>query len=378
MRRMIGNKVLLAILCIAIGMVPLLTLVNTVGSGKAMLDKGLGLDGKKLISIKFYGPNVTYSDLKSLEEGMPEIKTIIPIAKIVTSLNSYKSSSAVELKAVGSDYWKLSGLDLTKGSFFGKIQTDAAQNVIVIDDMTADKLFGTTDVLGRIIKITLNGSDVEAVIVGVCKKIDLSNAEFGSKQGMAFVPITFLDSSSDSYSIDEVLLLTSLHVEEAKSRIIHYFEGIGADESQLDISYVNQTSMISSFLDKYQKTFWIFGLLWFLAVAAALTSIIFADIERQKKYYGLLRFYGNTEKQIKRTVLSHSITMGLTASIFSILFGLMSSFIICMILNIPIYISVHTLTLGILLPVAVCLVAAYYPAMRASRIDMHKVIWQFD
>lgn len=378
MRRILTNKILLGVLCIAIGMVPLLTMVNMIGSGKAMLSKEFNHNGNKLISVKLNSSNISYKDLETLEQEMPEIQNMIPITSVMISISSYKSSSTVELKSVGSDYWKLSGLDIIKGSFFSDRQVKEVQNVVVIDDMTADKLFGTTDVLGRSIKVDINGAEVETVIVGVCKRINLSMDRLDGKEGMAFIPITLLDDNSDNYSIDETMLTTNLHIEEAKARLEHYFESIGVDGSQLDISFVNQLYIISSFLDRYGMTFLAAALLWFVAVIVGLINIMLVDIEKQKKYYGLLRFYGNTDIQIRRIIYANSFVIGIASTIASIILGLIASFVICIVVNIPIFISIHTLTLGVLLPGIICLAAAIYPGIKATKIEMNKVIWQID
>lgn len=378
MRRIFTNKILLGVLCIAIGMVPLLTLINTVGSGKAMLAKEFNSDGNKLISIKFEGAEVDYSDLRTLRQEMPEIKDMIPIAKTMAPVSSYKSNGTVELKAVSNDYWRFSGLNITKGKFISKGQIDNSQNVAVIDDLTADKLFGTTDVLGRSIKLSFNGTEMETVIVGVCKRMDISKEKLDEEQGIAFIPITLLDNNSSSYRIDEALFSVNLHIEEAKARISHYFAINGIDESQFEVSFVNQVNIINSFLDRNFYTFLAAGLLWFFAAVLGLINIMLVDIEKSKRYYGLLKFYGNTDKQIRKIIFANALIIGLASSIFSIVIGLAVSFAICSVLNIPLFVSIHTLTIGILIPGIVCLAAAVYPAIRAARIDMNKVIWQFD
>lgn len=378
MRKILTNKILLGVLCIAIGMAPLLTLVNVAGSGKAMLAKEFNKRGKGLISLKFNGAAVTYSDLKNLKEQMPEMKTMLPISKMNTKISSYKSNVVVELKAVGDSYWKVAGLDIIKGKFISRGQVDSVQNVVVLDDLTADKLFGTTEVLGRTVDISLGGTETEASIIGVCKKNDISGEVSDSELGMAFIPISMLDYNMDGYSIDEVLFAVDLHFEEAKARLVHYFTGIGAGEDQLEINYITQISLIKNFMDQNMQPFIAAGLLWLLAAIVGLINIMLLDVEKHRRYYGLLKFYGSTEKQIKRIVLANALTIGLASSIFSIAAALTASFIICLVLNIPIFVSVHTLTIGILIPGILCLAAAIYPAMKACRIDMNKVVWQFD
>ncbi|MGB7604517.1 MAG: ABC transporter permease [Lutisporaceae bacterium] len=377
-RILLTNKLLLGVLCIAIGMVPLLTMLNTAQSGKAMLAKNFNRDGYRLLSVKSSGTAITYQDFKKLEGEMPEIKTMIPIAKATASLSSYKANSMVELRAVGSDYWRYSALKLLQGKFISKGQTDKTQKVIVIDDLTADKLFGTTDVLGRNLKISINGTDIEVVVIGVSKRMDVSIEKLDEKQGLAYIPITTLDYNSELYNIDEVLILVDAHIDEAKAIILHYFASKGVGEAQLDISYVNQIGIFKAFFEKNIQMLFVALILWFLAVIVGLINIMLVDIVQERKYYGLLKFYGNTEHQIRKIIIGKALYIGIAGGIFSIIVGLISSFVICRILNIPLHISIHTLSLGIIFPAVICLIASIYPALKASKIDMNKTIWQVD
>lgn len=379
MRRiLLTNKLLLGVLCISIGMIPLLTMLNTAQSGKAMLAKNFNRDGNSLLSVKPSGAAVTYQDFKKLEGEMPEIKAMIPISKSTASISSYKAKSIVELKAVGSDYWKYSALKLLKGKFISKGQVANKQNVIVIDDLTADKLFGTTEVIGRNLKLSLNGTDMEAVVIGVSKRMDISGEKLDKEQGAAYIPITTLDYNSELYSINEALILVDVHIDEAKAIILHYFDSIGVEGAQLDISYVNQISIFKAFYEKNIQMLFITAILWFLAVVVGLINIMLVDIEQEKRYYGLLKFYGNTKQQIRTIITGKTLYIGIAGGIFSIIAGLLASFVICRMLNIPLHISIHTFSLGIILPAVICLIASIYPAQRASKIDMNKIIWQVD
>ncbi len=102
------------------------------------------------------------------------------------------------------------------------------------------------------------------------------------------------------------------------------------------------------------------------------------DIEHSKKYYGLLSFFGITSQNIRNKVQGKVYEIALACGIISIVIGITISFIVCNILNIPIYISVYSLTIGIILPIAICFIAAIYPSYKASNIDINSTIWQLD
>ena len=383
MKRLLTNKLILSALCIVIGMAPLVTFINTSESSKHMLKKEFGKD-KMLVSLDLEGSAGIYEDFKELSEAMPEISDIIPISKNSAVLNAYKSNSAVTLKAVDSSYWKFAGLEMLKGKFIAKGHLDNNLNVVVIDDLTSDELFGTTDVLGRKVLTSINGLSFEAVIIGICKRLDntekqSNQKQSNQKQGFAYIPITMLDNNLVEYNMQQIVLAISDHqIEEAKAKVSHFLLSRGVIVKPEDMKIINQLELINEFTSENKILLYAIAVLWFVAAILGITNIMLVDIERSKKYYGLLSFYGSKSKDIKGMILSKSYAMALYCSLVSIVIGIMTSFVVCNILNLPVYISIHSITIGIIIPIVVCLLAAIYPAYRGSNIDVNRTIWQLD
>lgn len=378
MKRLLTNKLILSALCIVIGMAPLVAFINTAESGKNMLKKEFGKD-KMLISLDLEGSSGIYEDFKKLSEAMPEISDTIPISRNSAVLKSYKRFSAITLKAVGSSYWKYAGLKMLKGKFITKGHQDNNLNVVVIDDLTADELFGTTDVLGRKVEASINGVSFEAIIIGISKRMDNTEGQSNQKQGFAYIPITMLDNNLAEYDMQQIVIgISGLQIEEAKAKIAHFLLGRDVIIKPEDIKVINQLELIDVFTSKNKLLLYAIAVLWFVAAILGITNIMLVDIEYSKKYYGLLSFYGSKSKDIKYKILGKSYAMALYCSLISIVIGITASFVVCNILNIPIYISIYSLTLGIIIPIVVCLLAAIYPSYRGSNIDINKTIWHLD
>lgn len=378
MKSFLTNKLILSALCIVIGMAPLVTFINTSESGKHMLKREFGKD-KMLVSIDLDGSTGIYEDFKKLSEAMPEISDIIPISKNSTVLNAYKSNSAVTLKAVSSSYLKFAGLEMLKGKFIAKKHLDNNLNVVVIDEFTADELFGTSDVLGRKVLTSINGLNFEAVIIGICKRLDNTEKQSNQKQGFAYIPITMLDNNLVEYNLQQVVLAISNHqIEEVKSKVSHFLLSRDVLVQPEDMKMINQLELIDVFASENKILLYAIAVLWFVAAILGITNIILVDIERNKKYYGLLSFYGSKSKDIRGLILSKSYVMALYCSLVSIVIGIMASFVVCNILNIPAYVSIHSLTMGVMIPIVVCLLAAIYPSYKGASIDVNRTIWQLD
>lgn len=378
MKKRLTNKLLLSALCIVIGIAPLVTFINTAESGKRMLKREFERDSI-LVSLNLEGSSAVYEDFEKLSEEMPEINAIIPISTNNTVLNSYRDSSAATLKAVDHNYMRYAGLDKIKGAFITKGHLDNNLNVVVIDDLTADDLFGTTDVLGHKLETSINGVSFEATIIGVSKRMDITEMQPDQEKGFAYIPITMLDNNLTDYNLQQVVLSISGHqIEEAKAKVSHFLSGRNVAVSKENMKLMNQLELIDAFESDNKILLWIAAVLWFAAAILGITNIMLVDIERSKKYYGLLSFYGSSVQSIRSEVLYKAYAIALFGSTISIIVGLVASFVVCNILNIPIHISIISVTLGILIPILVCLLSAIYPAYRASNIDVNSTVWQLE
>lgn len=378
MIKLATNRLILAVLCVIIGMAPFIALVNTVQSGKHMLDSKLIGEDDILINVDLDGSNATYTDLLELSEAMDEIKTIIPISTETTSLKSYRSEVSVSVKAVSEDFSNYAGLDITRGKFLTAEHRSNSLNVIVIDDLTADLLYGTTEVLGKSIELTLNGMEFEATIIGVCKRLDNSENQLIKEQAFAYVPITMLENNFAHFNLQKSLLLvTDNQIDEAKANIIHFLEGRDVFLSVEDITRIEQVALIDAFVEKNKELIGVMAILWLIAIVG-LANILLLDVEQNKKYYGLLKFYGRDQGSIRNQVYLKAYYIALLCGAFGIAFGLGVSFAVCYVLNIPLHVSIYSIALGMLSPILLCMLAAIYPAYRASAIDVNKNVWEMD
>ena len=77
---------------------------------------------------------------------------------------------------------------MVNGTFFTESDNLSARNVCVIDDIVAQKFFGTTDVIG--LEVTLEYKDNMKTyrIIGVCKS---SYGDFVTEDMLDFLPGTF-------------------------------------------------------------------------------------------------------------------------------------------------------------------------------------------
>lgn len=377
MRRILNHRLLLSVLCILLGTAPLVGLLNVMEAGQSMLKSGFG-KSSLFMKASWEGAGIGSEDLQELREQMPEIKSAIPDIELKGSLKSFKDdNSSVQLKAVGSGYDKYAALSMKKGRFISREQETKRLNVAVLDDLTADELFGTTDVVGRSLEILTAGTAFEVKIVGVCKRMDISGEQLKQDTGIAFIPASFLQYQTGQPPINSIFFaIEGIQQEEAKAKLEHFLQSKGAVVTKDDISALSQVGFLDHLLQEYQKVFLAAAILWFFAALVALIYIFLLDVEQNKKYLGLLLFYGNPVEAVKGLIYDKAFTVSVISSLASGIIGLGASLLICGLLNIPFFLSIHSITAAIVLPAVLCAAAVIYPSSKAIRLDAGPIIWQ--
>lgn len=372
------KRILLSILCILLGTAPLIGVINTLEAGQSMLQRGFGKDSL-LVKISWEGAGIDVAALKDLESQMPELKSATPAVELSSNLSSFRGSSPVKLKAVGSDYGKLGALDMQKGRFISPKQMEVHMNVIVLDDLTADALFGTTDVIGRSLQVQSAGTDFEVKVIGVCKRMDVYDEKLDKDTGIAFIPVSLLQYQTGQAQINDILFaVEGLQQEEAEAKLLHFLQGRGAGVTEDHIKILTQLTFLGSLSEKYSTPFFIMAVLWFLGAFVALIYIFLLDVEQNKKYIGLLLFYGNPQGLVKGIIYDKAFLISVISSAVSAVLGLGASFAATKVLNLPFGISIHSITAAIVIPAVLSAASVVYPASRAVKQELGPIIWQTD
>lgn len=376
MKKLLNSRTIISIICIVIGLAPVLTFINTMESGKALLDRNFGKNSSTLVEVQLNNSTVSYEVFEKLSNEMEEIQAVMPIAESTAQIASYKEAKQITLKAVDSSYYKYAGLEMLKGSFITKNHIENKLNAVIVDELTADELFGTTEILGRTIEITMYGVKQEAAVIGVCKRFDSTESKIDKSQGFAYIPISMLDDNVTQYDLQRILLVVEkLHLEEVQAKVSRFLKESGVTIDKSDIKAVRQIALLDSFIDNYSALLLLMGILWFAVTMVALINIYLLEVEQNKNFYGLLKFYGNPKRKIRHYLYNKAFETAIVCSIFSTLIGLLGSFSICWIINIPVFVSIHSLTLGAIIPIAICMLAVVYPAYKAADTDMNNTIW---
>ncbi len=116
-------------------------------------------------------------------------------------------------------------------------------------------------------------------------------------------------------------------------------------------------------------SFALFGILMVIG-GASIASVMFANVAERRRELGTLMALGATPAKVSGLILLKASTIGLLGGALGLILGCISALIVGpALLGLPIAMSSGMILLSVAVAVGVSLVASYFPARRASRLD---------
>jgi len=135
-------------------------------------------------------PKVTYDEFQMLERSMGDIDVITYTVFSGPENIKFEDKTATGVSIVpGTDsYYDIDNLKLKEGRFFNGAESNNGSPVVVLGSEVATSLFGTSDPIGK--RLRLYGN--KFTVIGVLEKVGQGFNIGPSKDGSAYVPVSFV------------------------------------------------------------------------------------------------------------------------------------------------------------------------------------------
>jgi len=277
---------------------------------------------------------------------------------------------SVRIQGVSGDYANFSMFDAERGRVLSFTEVQRHRPVVVLGWEVADRLFGTTDPLDKIVRIR----GVHFRVVGVSEK---KGAIFGnSMDSFAVVPLGAfhkLFGSRQSLQImvkprEASLVQTAKDDARIALRIKRRLEpaepdnfGIVSSDSVLDI-YNQATAGIFAVLVGVVALSLVVG-------GIVIMNIMLMVVSERTREIGLRKALGAKRRDIMSQVLTESITLSITGGIVGVALGAMAAAAIAATTPLPASVQPWSVAIGIFITAFVGLFFGWYPARRAAMLD---------
>lgn len=322
-------------------------------------------------------PDVTFEEYQYINRSMPDLKAASFILNVAPETIKYEDNSVsnVEIAPVTSDYYDIEELQVVKGRFYNEQESVTGAPVIVIGDEIANSLFGSSDPIGK--KVRLYGRKL--TVIGVLQKEGAGL--FGdSKDTVVILPVNLVrriygDNNKSSFPAIIIKPKSGVDVQEfvaALKQKVRAYRGLKPDES--DNFFVNQLQGFTDFIDNITGTMstigGFIGMFSLLVGGFGIANIMFVSVKERTNLIGIQKALGAK----KRFILFQFLFEAIILAIFGGLIGLLLVWLISIFASqftgdFKFILSSSNLFWGMFSSTIIGLIAGILPALSASKLD---------
>lgn len=369
-----------------------------IGISSVIIVVALGNGGKNSILVQFeklgvntvnlrvnkdkanYHDYINNEDIKFLKGKISDIKFISENVTRYGFISNDNKVSTAYIIGGGEDVSQINYDELLEGRFINQRDYETAKDVAIIDTYGAKRLFGTTEVIGKDIKIGNENIQKSVKIIGITKSIGdgMMSEEDMEEMGRPIivkVPYTFLEKIySEELRIDYVTIVT-------KNK--EYNENIGMQcKFLLENRHGNSGKKVYTVenymkqMDQVNKIIGIFTT--FIAAVAAISlivggigvmNIMLVSVTERTREIGIRKAIGATTNNILMQFLIEAIVLSILGGIMGIVFGIIISYLVGITMKIIPVISIKIILIALVFSSSVGLFFGIYPAQKAAKMN---------
>ena len=382
-------RTLLSLLGVTIGIFSIIAVLAAVDSLDRKISKDLSsLDKNTIYLMKYcFGPsdipqwkreqfpNVKYDEYISLKNSLNNTDQVAYQLFVNHETLKYDSKTVSDVNVVpsSSEMVDIEGLSFDKGRFYNESESNSGSPVIVLGYDIAEGLFGTSDPIGK--NIRLYGQ--RFTVIGVIAK---QGAGFfgNSNDTSVYLPTNFLRRMyGDSDSMTPVIVLKpvkGVDMEAYKAEVTQKLRAIrGMKAGEADNFFINVLSGFTDFVDGILGSLRFGGIFIsffsFLVGGFGVANIMFVSVKERTNLIGIQKSLGAKNRFILFQFLFEAVILCLIGGIIGLLIVWLMSVLLTNLLDFEFVLSFWNVIIGAGLSILVGVISGILPAISASKLD---------
>ena len=307
---------------------------------------------------------------------MPGVKGVTPVYTMYGSaigkkgeFTAYASGGTESMEFYQSE-------PIIAGHYFTASDYYSGNKVCVVPEQAAKKMFGTTDVVGLTIEVTLYGTTQDLRIVGVRQdsaaamfsmygdmiNIELPLSVLSASYGLYFGEFTDFMIISDSPAESVQVAQSSINLLEGR----HNVRGKGVIQVQ---NMQDQISEINSVLGSISIFVVIVAAISLLVGGIGVMNIMLVSVTERTREIGIRKSLGARTGSILLQFLSESAIITLLGGIIGIILGVTGAILIGGVIGFSARIQPSTVLIASLFSAGVGIFFGIYPARKAAKLS---------
>lgn len=382
----------LTVLIIAFGIMALIGIMTAISSIEASISSNFARLGANSFTIRnremriIIGGGgggqakeyrrITFEEAEAFKDRF-DFPSLVSVSTFGTGSTVVRYSSRETnptVSVVGSDenYLVTTGNELDRGRNFSPRELQFGENVVIVGAEVAKTLFpNNEDPLQQFVSF----GNARYQVIGVMK---------GKGAGMGFsedqrcvLPLITVRKNFSRPRMNYTITVSSSDVVEMESALgeatglFRVIRGVRVGEDD-NFDIARSDNIAQALIENMRYITMaasLIGMITLMGAAIGLMNIMLVSVTERTQEIGIRKALGATRKIIKQQFLAEAIVICQIGGVLGIFLGVLIGNIISIVMGNPFVVPWMWVTIGVVLCVGVGLIAGYYPAAKASKLD---------
>ena len=386
---LISNKMrsLLTMLGIIIGISSVIAMSAIGKGGEEKITGNLANSGFGIYEITVDTDADEYKSIYSLKkEDVEYIRDNVDVIKAITASVreriDVRNNLGKEIRRMAvvdsttADYEMVDEVVYIEGRPILTVEYEEYAPVIVLDHITAKKLFGDASSLGEKITVDFKGLGIikEFTIVGVFEHPDATMNEIGLAPRMPTfmrIPLSQMERIQGTEDYDTVVVMPEdpTNGQQVLADVIRQLESRNHSDIYEYEEKVSKGSELKSILETLNIFIIFVASISLFVGGIGVMNMMLVSVTERIKEIGIRKAIGAKNKDILFQFLTESILLSLIGGGIGILMGYVLSYTIGFFVNIPPIVSPTIVGMSVIISTLIGLIFGVYPAKQASMLN---------
>ncbi|MCI8489931.1 MAG: FtsX-like permease family protein [Lachnospiraceae bacterium] len=328
---------------------------------------------------------ITNDDMEAIKEEVDGIKAVNTYMYCDGTTTTQKGEFQVQGSGQMASYQYFSTSKILKGRYFNESEYLSGQQVCVIGENDAVRLFGSTDVIGMSLDVTFWDVELTLTIIGVEQAEQQSMFTFTYENSPVYLyfPITVLEQVYGMVMDDyyQIYLLAEDGADTAAitSQVVSLLERrhqcYGEDIYQYE-SFNDYMSIVNTVINVVTMLISLVAAISLIVGGIGVMNIMLVSVTERTREIGIRKALGAKTRSIMLQFLSESAIITMIGGLIGILAGVAGAFLVAKIVAMvnPMLaftpsVSISTVLLTTLFSSVIGLFFGIYPAKKAAKMS---------
>lgn len=370
----------LTMLGVIIGISSVITITSLGGISKQVLGKEFDAFGKNRVIIMLRGGEdirdsdfFSIDDIHRIKERFGEdIEYIAPELWSKSEASSGRQKAKLNVIGVANGLDTARQINMIKGRFLTESDVRGRRQVGVADKEMVESLFGTSDAVGKEVRMIVYGEPSVVTIVGVYERTkSLFSGMMKSDSTDFYMPYTLFPGEveymwdldfkvSEEKSSVEVANRVEAFLSKTKGREPGFYRVESTEDQQ---------SMMDGVLGKISMAVGAIAAISLIVGGIGIMNIMLVSVTERTKEIGIRKSLGARRKDILLQFLVEAMIVSATGGIIGTVLGLTLSSVIAIFFQVPPVLDFKMVVVAVIFSAVIGMFFGIMPANRAAKLD---------